>query len=205
MTRGAAVAAADVDPVEPAAGFPLPDWRTLARRVLPGLVGALIVVAALGYFFREPIGAFATGLVARWGALGVVLGALLLDLVPGPGNPPVVFVAYTGGEPWWLVVLLVGTGGLGATVVGWAAGRLLGRIPALRRRLERSGLPALLHTHGARGVFVAGLIPMPYVLTTLAAGATGLRLGPTVLGGTARYVKALLNVALVALGWGLAR
>lgn len=196
-----------MEPLDPAAppAFPLPDWRVLVRRVVPGLVAALVVVAVLGWLFREPIGTFATGLVARWGALGVVLGALMLDLVPGPGNPPVVFVAYTGGEPWWLVVLLVGTGGVLATALGWLLGRPLGRLPAVRRRLERSGLLALLQHHGARGVFVAGLIPMPYVLTTLAAGAAGLPLGPTLLGGTARYVKALLNVALVALGWGLAQ
>jgi uncharacterized membrane protein YdjX (TVP38/TMEM64 family) len=191
------------EPADPGEETP-PDLRTRLWQLLPGLAGALIVVGAVGYWFREPVELAAGRLVDAYGALGVLGTALVLDLVPGVGPPPIVFIAYTGGMPWWEVVLFVGTGGVGSSAVGWALGRRAGRAAWLQRWLRRSGILPLLRAHSWRGVFLAGLLPLPYVLTTLSAGASGVSLAATLIGATARYAKALLNVALIAAGWGLA-
>ena len=66
-----------------------------------------------------------------------------------------------------------------------------------------SGFAALLLRHRARAIFLGAILPFPYALTTIAAGAVGIPLGETLVGSLGRFPKALLNLALIASGWSL--
>jgi uncharacterized membrane protein YdjX (TVP38/TMEM64 family) len=65
------------------------------------------------------------------------------------------------------------------------------------------GLVGFLHRWGALAVFVGAAIPFPYALCTIAAGACGVSFRATLLGSTGRFVKAAMNLAIVAGSWSV--
>lgn len=181
----------------------LPDLRSGLRSALPGLAVLVLAIALLGWVAREPLQALSSGFVERAGLPGVFVSELVLDAIPGVGAQPVIFLAYAGGLGFWPILLVSGLGGVGAGAVGWGIGRLLSRSRRAMGWLFRSGFAALLLRHRARAIFLGAILPFPYALTTIAAGAVGIPLGETLLGSLGRFPKALLNLALIASGWSL--
>lgn len=170
---------------------------------MPGLAVLVAVVAGLGLFVREPLLAAASDFVATAGLPGIFLCCFVLDSIPGVGAQPILFLAYAGGIGVLPLFVLGGSSGVCAGVLGWAVGRALRRWDSPRRWLHRSGLGPMLVRHRWRAVFTAAILPFPYVLTTIAAGTAGVSLAQTVAGALGRYVKAALNLVLVAGGWSL--
>lgn len=183
--------------------IPLPDLRAGLRAALPGLLVVVCVVAVLGWVAREPLHAWSTAFVERAGLPGVFLAGTALDAVPGVGAQPILFVGYAGGLGFLPVLLVGGGAGVAAGGIGWAFGRLLSRSRWAMDWMFRSGLAALLLRHRSRAVFIGAILPFPYALMTIAAGAVGVSLHETLLGALGRYPKALLNLALIAGGWSL--
>lgn len=187
----------------PIAPTELPNLRDGLRRALPGLGVVIVVVALLGAHAQGPLTAAAEAFVTEGGLIGVFAASLALDAVPGVGAQPVIFLAWIGGLGFLPVLFAAGSGGVVAGAVSWSIGRGLGRIPRARRWFEEAGIAPLLRRYGARAVFASAILPFPYALTTLAAGATGLPLSATLLGALGRFPKALLNLTVMAAGWSL--
>lgn len=177
------------------------DWRRAVRQVVPGVLFVLALIAVAGIFLREPLLEVGGGFVRAWGFGGTLVAALCLDAIPGVGAQPVIFLAYTGGMGYFPVLLAAGAGGTLASVVSWAAGRLLARMRLVRGWLTRTGLVDPLYRHAVKTVFVAAILPFPYALVTIAAGAAGVPLPRVLLGASGRFVKAWINVTLIAVGW----
>lgn len=154
--------------------------------------------------FRDPILAFAEGVVQDFGRVGVFWGCLLADALPAVGAQPVLFLGYTGGVPFVELLLLAAGAGVGAAALLWAIGRVLARLQRVRAWLDRTGLGPWLRHDAARTVFWSAVLPFPFAATALAAGAAGAPLLPVLLGSTGRAVKALLNLTLIAIGWSAA-
>ena len=182
----------------------LPSLKEGVRRALPGLIGVVGVVALLGAYAQAPLTAAARAFVAEGGLPGVFAACVALDSVPGVGAQPVIMLGWIGGLGFVPVLLAAGSGGVVAGGVSWGIGRGLGRIPRARRWFEEAGIGALLRRYGGRAVFAAAILPFPFALTTLAAGATGMPLSTTLWGSLGRFPKALLNLATIAAGWSLA-
>lgn len=192
-------------PAAPPAGLlpPLPRPADVVRKALPGLLLVLGAVGGAGYLFRTPILAAATGFVRDYGLAGVFLGCVLGDSLPAVGAQPILFLAYTGGMSFGVVLGAAALAGLVAGAACWALGRVLGAWGPVGRWVERTGLAPWLRGNAARTVFAAALLPFPFSATVVAAGAAGAPLGPVLLGCVGRTPKALLNLTLIALGWSL--
>lgn len=190
-----------MDPVKPPDLAAQLDLRRAARGVLPGLVFALVLVALAGTLLREPLLEVGAAFVGAGGFAGTLLASLALDAIPGVGAQPIIFLAWTGGMGFFEVLLAAGAGGTLAAAVAWSGGRLLARQGLLRGWLDRTGLSRPLHEHTVKTVFLAAILPFPYALVTIAAGAARVPLPRVLLGACGRFVKALLNLTLIAIGW----
>ena len=176
--------------------------RDLYWNMAKALVVLLVLVVLIGVFFRGPLETAAAAFVTRFGLFGVFVSALILDTVPGLGSQPIVLLAYAGGLPAIWVWLAAGVGSWFSGLLGWAVGLGLGRWPWFRAWILRTGLEAGLLKHQWRGIFLAALVPFPYGLVTMAAGAGGLPLKHVAIGATGRFVKIGLSLAIVMLGLG---
>lgn len=182
----------------------LPPLREVARKVVPGLLLFVGLVAGLGALFRTPILAFAEGVVHELGRAGVFVGCLVADTLPAVGAQPILFLGYTGGVPFVELLLLASAAGVGAGGLLWGLGRGLSRVERVRSWLHRTGLGPWLRNDAARTVFWSAVLPFPFAATALAAGASGAPLLPVLLGSSGRALKALLNLTLIAAGWSAA-
>ena len=123
-----------------------------------------------------------TGVIARFGALGVFL--LMVPesaCVPVPSEATLLFSGFAVHEGWMslpLAVLAATAGNLVGSLLAYALGaaHLLERLPVARTVLER--WDRLLERHGLRAVFIARLMPLARTFVSLPAGARRVRLVP---------------------------
>src|SRR5947209_2985741 len=116
-----------------------------------------------------------TGLIERWGVLGVFL--LMVPesaCVPIPSEVTLLFSGFAVHQGWMsfpLAVLAATAGNLAGSLLAYALGaaRLLHRLPVLRTLLER--WEGLIDRHGTRAVFIARLLPLARTFVSLPAGA----------------------------------
>lgn len=176
----------------------------MIARVLRPALGVLALVgavAALAAFAREPVEHAARLLLEAGGLGGVFAAGVLADGLPGVGFLPVLLLAHAGGVGAVAILAMLTASSFVASVAGWALGRLLGRAAWMPALLERSRVGPLLRRHGARALAVAAVMPVPWPLATVGAGASGLGIGPLLAGAACRPVKIALTLAAVALGW----
>jgi membrane protein DedA with SNARE-associated domain len=125
-----------------------------------------------------------TGVIARYGALGVFL--LMLPesaCVPVPSEVTLLFSGFAVHQGWMsfpLAVLAATAGNLAGSLLayGLGASHALERLPFARTVLDR--WEGLLERHGTRAVFIARLLPLARTFVSLPAGARGVRLMPFV-------------------------
>lgn len=179
--------------------------RSVVLRFALGIVVLIALVGVLGWFFRAPISALAASFVAEFGAPGVFVGMLFVDAYAFPplAHEPVLFVAHAGGLSFWETVGVAGTGSFLAGPLGYGFGRLLRRVPWVRRQLRRSGVSPVMRKRGVWVVVIAALTPVPFSAATHAAGALRVTFWPFVLACTLRYPKVAAYLAIIRFGWSL--
>jgi uncharacterized membrane protein YdjX (TVP38/TMEM64 family) len=176
-------------------------WRLAALALLA--VAAVVVALTVD---RPGVGAL-SGWLADAGPLGwaaVVLAVAGAMLVPVPRTAVSVLLGAAAGFSAGLAVTLAG-GFLGG-LAGFAISRALGRDAvvgwiARRRRLRRGFDRAerLLRDRGFWSVVTARVSPLPYMVVSYAAGLTGLRWRPYLLGTAVGLVPgSVLHVGIGA-------
>jgi membrane protein DedA with SNARE-associated domain len=142
-----------------------------------------------------------TGLITRFGALGVFL--LMVPesaCIPVPSEVTLLFSGFAVHHGWIslpLAVLAATAGNLTGSLLAYAVGatHLLERVPIAGEVLRR--WDDLLERHGTRAVFIARLLPLARTFVSLPAGARRVRLIPFI-------ALTTLGCALWALGFVLA-
>jgi membrane protein DedA with SNARE-associated domain len=123
-----------------------------------------------------------TGLITRYGALGVFL--LMVPesaCIPIPSEVTLLFSGFAVHQGWMslpLAVLAATAGNLAGSLLAYAVGaaHLLERLPVAGEVLRR--WDGLLERHGTRAVFIARLLPLARTFVSLPAGARHIRLIP---------------------------
>lgn len=181
------------------------DARWIALRLTAAallLVGFVFALSRVAGPRLEPL---AAGFVARFGYLGMALGAFVTDATTFPVPPQFyMLTAVSARSPWAPAFLSICAGSLlgGATAVT-LAGRLTG-LGWVRRRVERTRpwIDHLLARYGAWAMVVAALSPIPFSVLCYITGVyrLGARNAFVVLG--MRVPRLAIFYALIALGWG---
>jgi membrane protein DedA with SNARE-associated domain len=123
-----------------------------------------------------------TGVIARYGALGVFL--LMVPesaCIPVPSEVTLLFSGFAVHQGWMsfpLAVIAATAGNLAGSLLayGLGASHALERSSFARAVLDR--WERLLERHGTRAVFIARLLPLARTFVSLPAGARGVGLVP---------------------------
>lgn len=187
-------------PVEAVA---LLDPRRLVISSVVALAGVMIVVAALGYFFHEPLLRVSQGFVEKFAGPGIALGFYLPDAFTLPlPNDVVTLLGLNGGMGFVEVCAWATAGSLAGGTTGYWIGRYLRGTKLVRRVFERSGgqAQAILDRYGALAVAVAAITPLPYSIFCWAAGAGRVRFSTFLLVSQLRILRVAGFLYLLQLG-----
>jgi membrane protein YqaA with SNARE-associated domain len=180
-------------------------WPLLGR-IAAGLVGLVVVGAALGWVLRDPISWAGTGFIELFGLWGLGGLTLAVDASPVPlTNEPLMVLALGAGVDGWTIFGVISSGSVLAGLVGWCGGRLVGTGTPLGRWLvsRYPGVQLFMRRWGALGVAIAALTPIPFGLTAWTAGMTGVPAYKVGLASLARVPKTGFYLWLVYQGWVL--
>jgi membrane protein YqaA with SNARE-associated domain len=182
---------------------PILDARRLLVSTLVVLLLLVGTVAALGYFFREPLRIVARLFVETLGGPGIAVGYFLPDAftIPLP-NDVFTLLGLEGGMSFWDCVAWATLGSLAGGSAGYAIGRRLRDTALIARAFERRafGVQELLDRYGLVAVAVAAITPLPYSIFCWAAGAGRLPFGRFFLVSLLRLVRVAGYLYLIQLG-----
>jgi len=144
-------------------------------------------------------------LVSRYGAVAVFL--LMVPesaCIPVPSEVTLIAAGVAVRQGWlspWLAILAATAGNVVGSLLAYGLGAsgLLGRVPALKRALERFAQP--VSRSGLRAVFLARLTPLARTFISLPAGAARLPLLPFTLltaAGCGIWAAAFIGVGVAA-------
>jgi len=174
------------------------------RRLLAGLVILLAGSAGAGWVLRAPLTAAADWFVRELGVWGLFGGILFTDswVAPPLTHEPLLLFAHAGGISFVTIWAYASTASVLAGPIGYALGALLGRVPAVDRRLRGSGVERVMKRRGATVVAAAAITPIPFAFSTWLAGANGVPFLSFIAACLVRIIKVALYLFLITLGWG---
>ena len=113
-------------------------WKTVGK-LLVGFAVIFALSALLGVYFNEPLEAFGTMLIDRFGLAGLAAATFFVDCVPTPlGYIPFMLLANVGGVANRTIFLVCFGASFTAGLTGYAVGRGIGMPPASMPGCSRS-------------------------------------------------------------------
>jgi membrane protein YqaA with SNARE-associated domain len=170
------------------------------------LVLFMALVGGVGWLFRADLSRFGGWFIARFGFVGMAVGACLADSVHFPLPPQFYLLAgIAGGYGASAVIgsVLVGSE-LGGVLAFTLARVLVRRSAMLRKRVAapQQLLARLIRHKGYLGLLVAMLLPISYSALCMASGALGLPYKAYAVIGAMRIPRILISYALIVAAWG---
>ena len=168
--------------------------RQLLVRFFVGVIGIMVLSAALGTLWKAELVGLGQGFVALFGGPGLAACLAVPDALP---FPPVhefcTGFALVGGMPFWEVVAWGSGGSLFGGTLGYLIGRALVKTARFQRFVEGRGRDAWesVRQYGAAALALGALSPLPFSVCCWASGA--LKLRPTIF-----IAVALLRIPRVA-------
>ena len=180
--------------------------RKLLIKAVLGLVGLLVFAGLTGLLLREPITAAGEWLLGTFGLAGLFVGVLLTDTSPIPmTHEPVLFLGISAGEDFWHLLAVGASASVCAGPVGWSCGRLLRRNERFRAWIygRFPNLVGFMDQHGAKGVAVAALLPIPFAVSTWLSGMSDVKFLPLLSASLLRIPKTGFYLWLLDIGWSI--
>ena len=178
----------------------------VARNLAAGVVSLFALSVVTSTFLKGPVVVLGRALVRRLGLRGLVGAVVVIDALPNPFSyAPMMLLAVEGGMARSTVLAACSGASVGAGLLGYCVGRGCGMPERLERWIGHR-FPAcleLMRRHGAWGVCVVGLLPVPFALGTWVAGAMGTRFLPVAAACLVRIPKTGLYLGLIASGLSL--
>ena len=183
-----------------------------SRQIIKLIVGLilLIVFGAFGaWIFQEEVKHYSQLFIDRYGLWGIAIGTLICDTSPFPlTNEPLALIALGSTEPdipFWKIVCTMSAASHCGAPVGYTCGYFLGQQRWFQTLIQKK-YPEVLQKgrpYAVRMVALAAILPIPYAITTWAAGTMQASFWKICLVGSLRWIKTLLTVGAIAGGWML--
>lgn len=188
---------------DPGATRPL-EPRAIALRFVAGAALLLTIVFVVSQQLGPRLEPYAASFVARYGYLGMAVGAFVSDLTTFPIPPQFYMVtAVSAGAPWPRAFAAIAAGSIVGGLLGSRLGVRLAGLPFIHARVEstRPWVDRLMKRYGHWGLVVASLSPIPFSLLCYLTGIyrLGGRGAAIVLG--MRVPRLAIFYGLIALGW----
>mgnify|MGYP003950451839 CR=1 FL=1 len=171
-----------------------------------GFAVIFAVAAAAGLFFREPIYAFGSLVVGKYGLVGLAISVLLVDSLPTPlSYVPFMALALAGGLSFGEVLIVSSIASYCAGCLGYGVGRLVGMPPRFERWIHARypRVQSLLDRYGGWGVAAIAVLPLPLAVGTWSAGSLKVRTRQVVLALLLRVPKTLIYLVVIERGLSL--
>lgn len=163
----------------------------------------MVILAALGLWFRQPLFDLSRQFVQRFGGPGIALGFFVPDAFSFPfPNDAFGMFGLVGGLGFWQITAWATLGSIAGGSVGWLLGRALRSTAWFERFMSGQGreLEQLVLRNGILVVVVAAITPLPYSLSAWAAGAVRMPFVRFVLASTTRVIRVVGSLYLIRLG-----
>lgn len=174
-------------------------------RLIGSFVFLIAVVTVLGFTFREPLNRFGGWFVARFGVVGIMVGAFLADGIHFPIPPQFyLFTGIAGGVTPVIAVVFVLIGSELGGLAAFAMARWIGGSAFLTQRLVRPKklLARMIDRQGYFGLAIATLLPVSYCFLCMASGAMCLPYKAYGVLAIMRVPRILLSYFVIAMAWG---
>ncbi len=168
-----------------------------------GFVVIFGLAAVAGIFFREPIYAFGSAVVGRYGLLGLGVAVLLVDSIPTPlSYVPFMALGLAGGLSFFEVFWASSLASYVAGWLGYGVGRVAGMPPRFERWIHRRypRVRSLLDQYGGWGVAAIAVLPLPLAVGTWSAGSLRVRPQQVAVALLLRVPKTLVYVIMIDRG-----
>ena len=190
------------DPVPP----PNAETQAFVRRelwlavVLP--IGLLLAVGLAGFFVREEVNALASWVFLRLGFTGLAALFLVSETIVSPLPPDAVLLIVAGSDlaaAWQGPIVTLAFLSLLGGHLGWVLGRQLAHTGIVRHMLGRHHTRVVQVTwrYGVWAVVLAAATPLPWSVTSWAAGALRLPYRSYLLGSLIRVPRIILGYLLI--------
>jgi membrane protein YqaA with SNARE-associated domain len=178
----------------------------LLKKMAVGLVILLLAAGVLGVVLRDPLTAASSWFVDRFGLAGVFAAVMFTDTSPLPlTHEPVLLLGVIAGIDPWVLFAVAATASTLSGPVGYGGGWCVRRSDRFKEWLQRRApdFTAWMQLHGAKGVAVAALLPIPFAVSTWTAGMTGVNLPKVLAASLLRIPKTGFYLLLIVKGWAL--
>jgi membrane protein YqaA with SNARE-associated domain len=168
------------------------------------LAALVVLVAVIGWAFRDELAHFGGWFVGRFGLAGMVVGSFLADGLHFPLPPQFyLLTGIAGGYTNAMVIACVLIGSELGGLAAFAIARLAGRSTFLDARLAtpKRLLTKLIERQGYVGLVIAMLLPISYCLLCMAGGVMRLPYKAYAVLAAMRVPRILLSYALIMLAW----
>lgn len=172
-------------------------WKSLKKAILPILlfIGAIL---ALDYFVID-LNKLLVTVTETYSPLGILtvffISESLLGLVP-----PELFIAWAGKSPAPIFYLsLLATASYLGGVVSYFMGLAITKIPSVHRAIETNMAKHIKNTRKWGGflIIVGALLPIPFAMTSIAAGIIKFPFSSFLLFALLRYLRFYLYAAVI--------
>ena len=178
--------------------------RKLLIKTGVGILALVAVAAILAAVLYEPITLVAETFLDRFGLLGIFAAVVVTDTSPLPMTHEPVLLLGVGAEvnPW-LLWAVASAASVFSGVLGYTCGATLVSRSRFRGWVDRRypGFVRFMEQHGAKGVAVSALLPIPFALSSWSAGMVRCGLPGVALASLLRIPKAGFYLWLIITGW----
>lgn len=181
------------------------DARWIALRLTAAALALLGFVFALSRLAGPRVEPLAAQFVARYGYLGMGLGAFFSDVTTFPIPPQFyMLTAVSARAPLAPALLAIAAGSLLGGASAYALAGRLGGVGWVHRRVARTRpwIDHLLARYGAWAMVVAALSPIPFSVLCYITGVYRLGARNILVVLAMRIPRLAFFFALIVLGWG---
>ncbi|MBL91244.1 MAG: hypothetical protein CMH56_05445 [Myxococcales bacterium] len=174
-----------------------------ALKILIGFATVFLLAVFGSIYLKEFFTTVGVWVVENLGLPGLFGMWVLIDTVPTPMSyAPIMFLSIKGGLNHWVILAVASAASMTGGMIGFSLGHWVGMPQKVRAWFDEKypGKYDILQRHGAWGIVIVGLLPMPFALGTWTAGAMRIPFWQAGLAMFVRIPKTGIYVALIMSG-----
>lgn len=174
-----------------------------AMKIVVGFVMVFLTAAFCSLYFKTFFENIGLWVVESVGIPGLFVAWTLIDTIPTPMSyAPIMFLSMKGGLSPWVILVVASTASMTGGLIGFSIGRAIGMPKSVLNWMEEKypGKYDILQKHGAWGIVIVGLLPMPFAIGTWTAGAMQIPFWKAALALLVRIPKTGIYVVLILSG-----
>ena len=180
-----------------------PSSSQTAIKILFGFATVFVLAVLGSVYLKDFFTTAGVWVVDNLGLPGLFGAWVLIDTVPTPMSyAPIMFLSIKGGLNHWVILAVASVASMTGGMIGFTIGHWIGMPQRVRSWFDEKypGKYEILQRHGAWGIVIVGLLPMPFALGTWTAGAMRIPFWQAALASLVRIPKTGIYVVLIMSG-----